>query len=228
MIDSATSAGGIGRAGATRSTASDGGVSAPGGKLGKNEFLHLLVTQLRYQDPMNPMDGQRMAADLAQFSGLEQLVNIGDQLKAQQTQNTSIAQSLNNSVAISTIGKTVTAVGDQVHITGAGDETVTARIDGEGKGVLRIYNAAGKEVGSRDLGVVSNGSHTFDLGTAAAGLPPGAYHYQVDVTDSAGKQVQTIPYVTARVDGISYGKEGAMLTAGPLTIAIGTIVKIAP
>ena len=45
----------------------------PGGKLGKDEFLKLLVAQLTNQDPMNPADGQQMAAQLAQFSSVEQL-----------------------------------------------------------------------------------------------------------------------------------------------------------
>ncbi len=61
----------------------DGGVaesSAPGGLLGKNEFLTLLITQLRYQDPMKPMDSSTMIAELAQFSALEQMQNMNEQL----------------------------------------------------------------------------------------------------------------------------------------------------
>ena len=59
------------------------GLGGPGGKLGKQEFLQLLTTQLRYQDPMNPMEGQDMAAQLAQFSSVEQLVELNTQAKAQ-------------------------------------------------------------------------------------------------------------------------------------------------
>jgi flagellar basal-body rod modification protein FlgD len=44
-----------------------------GDELGKAEFLQLLVTQLRYQDPMNPMDDREFAAQLAQFSALEKI-----------------------------------------------------------------------------------------------------------------------------------------------------------
>ena len=51
-----------------------------GGKLGKDEFLKLLVAQLTNQDPLNPADGQEMAAQLAHFSSVEQLQNANDTL----------------------------------------------------------------------------------------------------------------------------------------------------
>lgn len=42
-------------------------------QLGKMDFLNILVTQLRYQDPMNPMDDKEFISQLAQFSTLEQM-----------------------------------------------------------------------------------------------------------------------------------------------------------
>jgi flagellar basal-body rod modification protein FlgD len=45
-------------------------------EMGKTEFLKLLVTQLKNQDPMNPMDNQQFIAQLATFSSLEQLISI--------------------------------------------------------------------------------------------------------------------------------------------------------
>ena len=48
--------------------------------LGKDDFLRLLVTQLQYQDPLNPADSAQFTAQLAQFSSLEQLGNINDNI----------------------------------------------------------------------------------------------------------------------------------------------------
>ncbi len=46
------------------------------GRLGKNDFLQMLVTQMKMQDPLNPMDNSQMAAQMAQFSQLEQMLNM--------------------------------------------------------------------------------------------------------------------------------------------------------
>lgn len=54
--------------------------SNPNSKMGKDEFLKLLVAQMKNQDPLNPADGQQMAAQLAQFSSVEQLQNANDTL----------------------------------------------------------------------------------------------------------------------------------------------------
>ena len=47
-----------------------------GDDLGKDAFLQLLVTQLRYQDPLNPQDNSEYIAELANFSSLEQMTNV--------------------------------------------------------------------------------------------------------------------------------------------------------
>ena len=207
---------------------SDATPRGPGGKLGKNEFLKLLVTQLRYQDPMNPLQGEEMAAQLAQFSSLEQLVNIGDALKTQQTGNDALVAAVTNSTAMNTIGKEVTAVGDQVYLPSDGKATVSCTSAGSGQGTLTITDANGKVLGTRNLGYVASGANTFDIGTAGAGLKEGGYRYYVDVKGGDGKAVEVETYTKARVDGITYGSDGALLTAGPLRIKPGSIIKIAP
>jgi flagellar basal-body rod modification protein FlgD len=64
-------------------------------QLGKDDFLMLLVTQLKNQDPLNPVDDKEFLAQLAQFSALEQMQNLNE--------------SFTSVKAISLIGKSIHA-----------------------------------------------------------------------------------------------------------------------
>src|SRR5690606_38110153 len=88
----------------------------PNDELGKQEFLQLLVTQLRHQDPLNPADPQDFAAQLAQFSSLEQLVNIGEQLQGQYGIQQALIELTNAGSALGVLGRDVIAHGDAMVI----------------------------------------------------------------------------------------------------------------
>ncbi|MEC0255949.1 flagellar hook capping FlgD N-terminal domain-containing protein [Paenibacillus lautus] len=72
--------------------------SGNGQELGKDQFLSILITQLRHQDPLQPMQDREFIAQMAQFTSLEQLMNINTQL-------TAMSQSLG--AASSLIGKQI-------------------------------------------------------------------------------------------------------------------------
>ena len=62
--------------GAAPTAAAGAAAPKPGGALGKDAFMQLLVAQMRYQNPMSPVDGQQYMAQLAQFAQVEKLEAI--------------------------------------------------------------------------------------------------------------------------------------------------------
>lgn len=98
--------------GTSTSTTTSSTSDVAGGSLGKDAFLQLLVTQMKYQDPLNPSSDTEYVAQLATFSQLEQMQNLNS--------------TYSNSQALSLVGKTVSilttdSAGNQKYINGAVD-----------------------------------------------------------------------------------------------------------
>ena len=126
----------------TSSSSKTSAGTAAGGTLGKDSFMQLLVTQLQYQDPLNPMDNTEFTAQLAQFSQLEAMENMNETMEAMAV----LQSSLNNIQALSFIGKTVNATGNTIEYGGSAvdlgysldDDATTVRVS--------IYNEDGTKV----------------------------------------------------------------------------------
>jgi flagellar basal-body rod modification protein FlgD len=202
--------------------------AAAGGKLGKDEFIKLLVAQMTHQDPLAPSDGQQMASQLAQFSSVEQLMNIGTKLDAQGTANGGLVTAVNNSAAMSLLGKTVTATSDKITVGGT-KPTSAVVVDVPSQGgtlQLTITDSTGKVVKTVDLGTKSGGSQRFALGDYTKDLPAGTYGVAVASASGGEKAVKLTTMVTALVDGVRFGTNGAVVTSGDRTFPINTIAAI--
>ncbi len=106
-------------------------------ELGKNEFLKLLVAQMQYQDPLNPMDNKESIAQFAQFSSLEQMQNLNDSFNKMASE-----QKISNMVAgAQFIGMTVEANKDDKTISGI----VVSSSFKDGSPMLRVRKDDGKE-----------------------------------------------------------------------------------
>lgn len=103
-------------------------------ELDKNAFMNLLVTQMKYQDPLNPMDNQEMMAQLAQFTALEQMTNMAQNVE-KQFANGMIGKYVSYQYTDTTTGQTQYLMGkvDYVKINsgetllGIGDKEITVK-----------------------------------------------------------------------------------------------------
>ena len=200
----------------------------PNDQLGKDEFLQLLVAQLKTQDPLNPAKPEEFAAQLAQFSSVEQLININDTLAVQADSNAVMAEALNNTSAISSIGKDVLSIGNRVAIGPDSAGTITLGVGGAGgDATLTLTDAAGETVATLDLGALGPGRQTVSLSEfeAVQGLPPGTYEYEVTVQGGDGA-VEVQSFSNLRIDGVRYTPQGPVLLSGDTEIPLSDVVEI--
>ena len=210
----------------TNALSSDTQSRAPIKMLGKDDFLYLLVTQLQHQDPLNPAEGTEFTAQLAQFSSLEQLNNINDNLKNMMLFQTSAT----NSQAVSYIGKEITAKGNGVQLeSGQPVECHFQLADNAELAVISVYDITGGFVKSFETGPLDSGrqSAAWD-GTDRNGNPvsAGFYRFEVQAIDANNQGVSVTPLMSSVVTGVSFIDQTAHLITGLQTIAIDDVIAV--
>ncbi len=196
--------------------------------LGKNDFLKLLVTQMRNQDPINPMDGKEFAAQLAQFNSVEQLINVnkGIEMLAQSQQD--LNSGLNNSMAASLVGKEVKGLSNQVSLKD-GSAVIDFKLkNASTEAEVVITDSIGNIVRSEQLGSLGNGdqSWTWD-GTSNTGesVPEGTYSFEIKAQNENG-DVESITFTRGIAESVKYTEEGVKLLVNGAYISIGNIEEI--
>ena len=123
-------------------------------ELGKDEFLRLLITQLRYQDPINPSKPEEFASQLAQFTSLERMQNIEDILASQSESNALTTLAMKADLGASFIGRQVLAAGNTLSVGEDGKAVATVDVGGGGgKTTVTVYDESGKEVAQQGDGL---------------------------------------------------------------------------
>ena len=194
--------------------------------LGKDQFLNLLVTQLKNQDPLSPLQAHEFAAQLAQFSSVEQLTQLNDAM-AQQQQSLVLSTLLSKtSFSAALLGRQIVAVGDRVAIPADGAGRVRVEIGGAGGvATLHLRDASGNLVATRDLGPLPPGRQTLTL---PSNLPQGTWTYDVTVKGADGKEVPATTYTMGVVDGVSFQDGRIVLRIGAIEIPLDDLAEVEP
>ncbi len=194
--------------------------------VGKEQFLHLLVTQLQNQDPLNPADSTEFTAQLATFSSLEELQNINTTLEGVSTSQTI----LTNSQAVDYIGKKIQALGDQLYLADGEADPIEFNIHDDAAGVyIKIYNQYGEFVQDLELGAMSAGQHSVEWdgldhnGDTAA---DGSYRFEAMAVDQNGDATSITSFTTGTVSGVYYKNGVAYLVTADQEIPLGSVVQV--
>lgn len=198
--------------------------------LGKDEFLQLLVTQLSNQDPLNPLEGQEFAAQLAQFSTVEQLVNIEETLGVNNTSIDLLSQSTNAGIAAGLIGQTIEAEGNAVSWTGEGDVALAFDLGAAASSVsITILDDAGNVVRTLDPGAMGDGEQTVSwdgTNTDGATVEHGVYTFEVSATDTEGVAVTATTMTHGTVDRVTFGVDGILLWLGEVPVPLELVTSV--
>jgi len=203
-----------------------GVTSSKDSALGKDDFLNLLVAQLQNQDPLNPMDSTAFTSQLAEFSSLEQLANVNENLEYLQMYQSSI----NNAQAVSFIGKNIDALGNSIQLESGENEDIHFELSQDSSSVvINIYDEAGSLVKYIENGPLGEGKQSVEWdGTDNSGntLSGGIYKFEVMAVDVNGDKVQTTTYISDRVTGVTFKNGVTYLMAGGIQIPISDVIEV--
>jgi len=207
-------------------SAGNGFAAAESNEMDKDAFLELLVTQLQYQDPLNPMDSTAFTSQLAQFSSLEQLNNVNENLEYSQLYQSSI----NNSQAVSFIGKDIRAIGDTISVNNGIPDSLFFKLTEQADNVVvNIYDSNDNFVKSLEAGSLDSGEQTMAWdGTDSHGnaVADGEYQFEIMAYDGSGERVDAATYTEGRVKGVTFKDSRAELLVGDRSIALSNIIKV--
>lgn len=179
----------------------------------QDRFLKLLVTQLKNQDPLNPLDNAQITSQLSQISTVSGIEKLNTTLQGLSSSLMS-SQSLQSTALI---GHTVFTEGNTLALTRgetapAGIQLATAA-DSVKVNVLGPSGAIVRqlELGPRQAGLA--GFKWDGLNDAGASVASGTYTFQVTAS-SGGQKVGATPLAAGTVSSVTLGADGLRVTVG--------------
>ena len=181
------------------------------GELGQDDFLTLMITQFRNQDPFEPMDNGEFLGQLAQFSTVSGIDSLNGAFEG-------LAGALRDEQALQAanlVGRTVLARADAGYFDGTSTMGGAVDLGGAATNVqVDITNSAGELVRTIDLGEQAAGTVRFEWdGRDSSGEIMDAGSYQIGARVIRGANIESVPaYVRANVESVTLGQFGGAMT----------------
>jgi flagellar basal-body rod modification protein FlgD len=193
--------------GVTMNTTSDAGTLASN----FTTFLTLLTTQLKNQNPLEPLDTNQFTSQLVQFAGVEQQMKMNTQMASL----ISIEQSAQSTAAMAYLGATATVDGSSTKLA-SGKAKWTFTADKPATGSISIADSTGNLAYSGTF-TLNAGQQNFSWdgkGNNGTQWPDGNYKMTISAKDTSGNAVAVSTTVQGTVDSVD-------LTSTPPTLSIG-------
>jgi flagellar basal-body rod modification protein FlgD len=175
-----------------------------------DQFLMLLTTQLKNQDPLSPMDSTQFTNQLVSFSGVEQQIKMNSNLEKM----LAMSSASQTTLGLSYIGLNVDTLGSDFKYFGTGYvKTAYTLPSNAAVTKVSIVDQNGHVVYSQD-GESSAGKHDFvwdGKDEYGQDVPPGKYSLRVGAVDQDQKTLTVTTTVPGRVEGIEGTESGIML-----------------
>ncbi len=209
----------------TAATGSASSTSKSGGLADNFQaFLTLLTSQLKNQNPLDPLDTNEFTRELVQFASVEQQIKSNQNLEALvKAANASAAAS-----AVSYIGTSVTASGAAADLKDGTASWAYKLDEAAAQATITIRDADGN-VAFTETKPLPAGAGTYQWkGRTGTGetAPAGRYQITIDARDAAGKSVKATTEVAGKVDGVDLSGAEPVLLVGSRRVPLAGITSV--
>lgn len=201
-------------------------------ELGKNAFLTMLLTQLQNQDPTSPMENTDMAAQLAQFSQLEQLTNMSESID----NLGGYIQVQNQFQTLTMIGKYVVTGNNELSVTdGKTDVEASVNLTESASLLVYIIDSNGDQVRMINMDKQPAGEHKIKWDGKDNNnktVEDGLYSFIITATNAKGETIKdedgvVFPQTAGVVTSVAFDGNGApVIQMGHVTLGLGSVSQI--
>ncbi|WP_237254748.1 flagellar hook assembly protein FlgD [Thermosipho sp. 1070] len=194
-------------------------------ELDKEAFLELLVTQLKNQDPLEPLKDREFIAQMTQLSTLEQITNMSESVQ----KFVESSASLYRAQVSSMVGKYAVVKSNIIELKNGVTNTQVFKLEEPSHVILKIYDENGKIVKEEDLGNLEAGMQTFlwdGRNNDGVALPDGIYNFGLYTVQPDGSLSEISAMDGGKVEAVQFKDNDVYVLVNGNLYPINSIIEI--